>query len=99
MSHTVYVAYYGVDGNRSTTYTPSISIYDLPDNTLIVTDTMSYNSTIGQYEYDFSAFDPTKEYLANIDFGASAPMRYATVKLQEGMSGDQVIAMTNTVKH
>jgi hypothetical protein len=44
---------------------------------------MTYDATIKQYKYDFIAFDSTKEYIANIDFGASAPMRYASVLVAE----------------
>ncbi len=53
---------------------------------------MTYNATIKQYKYDFIAFDSTKEYIANIDFGASAPMRYASVLVAETSVDTESIA-------
>lgn len=89
--HTIYITYYGTSGNVSTWYTPSISIYETP-NTLIETGAMTYNATIKQYKYNFTAFDSTKEYIANIDFGASAPMRYASVLVAETSVDTESIA-------
>ena len=89
MSHTILISYYGIDGNVSTGYTPSFSIYELPSDTLVDSWTGTYNATIQKYEYEFVDFDIAKEYVVNIDFGDTAPMRYASVKISEvvGWSG------------
>lgn len=62
---------------------------------------MTYNSTLGAYEYDFALFDPLKEYTAKVDFWTLAPMRYASYLISESawaLSVDQATALANTVK-
>lgn len=79
--HTIYISYYNSIGNITAWYTPSLEIFELPSETSVATGTAIYDSVVKKYKYDFSEYDPAKEYMVNLDFGSSAPMRYASLKI------------------
>ena len=60
-------------GNPISGLTPSIVIYDVSDNSIVLTDTMTEIDTTGTYKFVFSTYDRAKSYYFRIDAGASQP--------------------------
>lgn len=55
--------------------TPTINIYNAETHALVVTGAPVDEIGEGGYEYDFTAYDPTKNYYWKIDGGAAIPNR------------------------
>jgi len=60
-------------GADVTGLTPKINIYDMADNSLVVNQGTVLEIAEGGYKYNFTGFDPTKNYFWKIDGGAALP--------------------------
>lgn len=70
------VRVYDADGIIDSTLTPHLDIVELDTNSVVVNDAvMTWNSTTSHYQYSFTTFDPSLQYLWDIDFWAWAITR------------------------
>lgn len=88
---------------------PLIDIYNVTDSVTEVTSwSMYYSSAVKRYQYIFTNFDESKEYICNVDCGVSAMTRYIGfwigsnlmknehTKLWKGLTRNEFIALQNS---
>jgi len=66
---------YTNNGADRTGLEPTINIYDLSDNSLAVTAGTVNEVAEGGYKYNFTGYDPSKDYYWKVDGGAALPDR------------------------
>jgi len=78
-------------GTPKTGLSPTLDIYDVSDNSLVVNDGAMTEIGGGGYKYDFTLWDPAKDYYVVIDsVSLSGSERYAFTTI----SGSRVIEGT-----
>lgn len=70
-------------GVPQTGLTPSITIIDLADDSVVETGVMTETANIsGNYKYIFTSFDVSKKYSARLDGGVGTEDRFRTIQLR-----------------
>ena len=75
------------NGAGRTGLSPTINIYDLFDDSLIVSAAVMNEIAEGGYDYDFAAYDPSKNYFWVADAGATVPNRERYRRGWTGLAG------------
>lgn len=72
MDHTV-TTFFTNNGVPATGLSPTIRIWDIDTNMLVVTDDNMTEIGDGFYKYNYMGYDPLKDYVIRADGGASLP--------------------------
>ena len=80
------VAYFSSSGSPATGLSPSITIRDLANNTIVISSGAMTEVGGGFYKYNFTAYQSGKDYAIICDGGStlSAPERYSIVMAGPG---------------
>lgn len=102
VTEVINIRVYNATGGIESSLSPYIEIFDNSDNSLDFSGTMTWNSTLKQYQFSPS-IDETKTYTANVDFGSWAITRYASFGVayswaSSGLTTIQAQQLADTVK-
>ena len=62
------------DGSPKTGLTPSVTVYNLADDSVVINAQSMSEVANGIYKYNFSTIDETKDYSVYVDGGAAVPV-------------------------
>lgn len=92
-------SYFSENNEPKTGLTPIISIFDLSDNSLVIDEAEMSEIGLGGYQYDFTTYDPTKQYWVIADADSSdVDFQYSVGPSSFNQFTDEVVVGTNNDK-